>query len=194
MPALGISRGMSSGKNTFCEYLREVLATRIFNADEGMHSFIELSEVVEETIGNSAVNFLPGADLSRAKNDKPLLGYRSPLMVRCLTIRSATQTRPPVIKHSIATPLTLGQTQPSAIKPFIITPPRPATRPPVIRPFLATPMAASTRPMAIERSPATRPASPTLRSKAWRAQWQHHWKLQHSPWSRRAQSQHQRRW
>jgi dephospho-CoA kinase len=49
MPAIGITGGISTGKTTFCECLREVLPTaKFFNADEAAHVLLELSEVKRE--------------------------------------------------------------------------------------------------------------------------------------------------
>ena len=46
MPAIGITGGISTGKSTFCECLREVLpGAKFFNADEAAHVLLELSEV-----------------------------------------------------------------------------------------------------------------------------------------------------
>ena len=46
MPAIGITGGISTGKSTFCECLREVLpGAEFFNADEAAHVLLELSEV-----------------------------------------------------------------------------------------------------------------------------------------------------
>src|SRR5205823_10854171 len=46
MPAIGITGGISTGKSTFCECLREVLpSAKFFNADEAAHGLLELSEV-----------------------------------------------------------------------------------------------------------------------------------------------------
>ena len=49
MPAIGITGGISTGKSTFCECLREVLpAAKFFNADEAVHVLLALSEVKRE--------------------------------------------------------------------------------------------------------------------------------------------------
>jgi dephospho-CoA kinase len=49
MPVIGISGGISTGKTTFCECLREMLPTaKFFNADEAAHMLLELSEVKRE--------------------------------------------------------------------------------------------------------------------------------------------------
>ena len=49
MPAIGITGGISTGKSTFCECLREVLpAAKFFNADEAAHVLLALSDVKRE--------------------------------------------------------------------------------------------------------------------------------------------------
>jgi dephospho-CoA kinase len=49
MPAIGITGGISTGKSTFCECLREVVPTaKFFNADEAAHVLLALSEVQRE--------------------------------------------------------------------------------------------------------------------------------------------------
>src|SRR5215467_3537078 len=68
MPAIGITGGISTGKTTFCECLREVLPTaKFFNADEAAHVLLELSEVKREILAEfgSGVSSRSG-DLNRA--------------------------------------------------------------------------------------------------------------------------------
>jgi dephospho-CoA kinase len=49
MPAIGITGGISTGKSTFSECLREVLPTaKFFNADEAAHVLLDRSEVKRE--------------------------------------------------------------------------------------------------------------------------------------------------
>ena len=49
MPAIGITGGISTGKSTFCECLREIFpAAKLFNADEAAHDLVELPEVKQE--------------------------------------------------------------------------------------------------------------------------------------------------
>jgi dephospho-CoA kinase len=49
MPAIGITGGISTGKSTFCECLREILpAAKFFNADQAAHALVELPEVKQE--------------------------------------------------------------------------------------------------------------------------------------------------
>jgi dephospho-CoA kinase len=69
MPAIGITGGISTGKSTFCECLREVLPTaKFFNADEAAHVLLALSEVQREIRGEFGAGiFLPDGELNREK-------------------------------------------------------------------------------------------------------------------------------
>ncbi len=68
MPAIGITGGISTGKSTFCECLREVLPTaEFFNADEAAHVILELSEVKREICAEFGSHvFSRDGDLNRA--------------------------------------------------------------------------------------------------------------------------------
>jgi dephospho-CoA kinase len=68
MPAIGITGGISTGKSTFCECLREVLpAARFFNADEAAHVLLDLSDVKREIRAEfSSHVFSRDGDLNRA--------------------------------------------------------------------------------------------------------------------------------
>jgi dephospho-CoA kinase len=49
MPAIGITGGISTGKSTFCECLREIVPNaKFFDADQAAHSLVELDEVKQE--------------------------------------------------------------------------------------------------------------------------------------------------
>jgi dephospho-CoA kinase len=49
MPATGITGRISTGKSTFCEYLREILpAAKFFNADEAAHALVGAPDVKKE--------------------------------------------------------------------------------------------------------------------------------------------------
>ena len=49
MPAIGITGGISTGKSTFSECLREIISTAdFFNADEAAHTLVELPDVKQE--------------------------------------------------------------------------------------------------------------------------------------------------
>jgi dephospho-CoA kinase len=69
MPAIGITGGISTGKTTFCECLREVLpSAKFFNADEAAHMLLELSEVKREIRAEfGSCVFSSHGDLNRAR-------------------------------------------------------------------------------------------------------------------------------
>jgi len=68
MPAIGITGGVSTGKSTFCECLRDVLPTaKFFNADKAAHVLLKLSEVKREIRGAFGSDvFSSDGDLNRA--------------------------------------------------------------------------------------------------------------------------------
>jgi dephospho-CoA kinase len=69
MPAIGITGGISTGKTTFCECLREVLpSAKFFNADKAAHVLLDLSEVkrkIRAEFGRHV--FSKDGDLNRTK-------------------------------------------------------------------------------------------------------------------------------
>jgi dephospho-CoA kinase len=69
MPAIGITGGISTGKSTFCDCLREIVpAAKFFDADLAAHSLAELSEVKKEILSQFGSGvFSPTGDLNRAK-------------------------------------------------------------------------------------------------------------------------------
>ena len=69
MPAIGITGGISTGKSTFCECLREIIPTaQFFDADLAARSLSELPEVKQEILGEFGGEvFSPKEDLNRAK-------------------------------------------------------------------------------------------------------------------------------
>jgi dephospho-CoA kinase len=69
MPAIGITGGISTGKSTFCECLREVLpAAKFFNADEAAHVLPALSDVKREIRAEFGSHvFSRKGDLNRTK-------------------------------------------------------------------------------------------------------------------------------
>ena len=69
MPAIGITGGISTGKSTFCDCLREILpAAKFFDADLAARSLAELPEVKKEILGQFGSGvFSATADLNRAK-------------------------------------------------------------------------------------------------------------------------------
>jgi dephospho-CoA kinase len=69
MPAIGITGGISTGKSTFSDCLRELVpSARFFDADLASHSLAELPEVKQEILGQFGRGvFSPTGDLNRAK-------------------------------------------------------------------------------------------------------------------------------
>jgi dephospho-CoA kinase len=69
MPAIGITGGISTGKSTFCDCLREIIpAAKFFDADLAARSVAELPEVKREILGQFGRQvFSPEGDLNRAK-------------------------------------------------------------------------------------------------------------------------------
>jgi dephospho-CoA kinase len=69
MPAIGITGGISTGKSTFCDCLREIVpGAKFFDADQAARSLVELQEVKEEILGRFGSDvFSPDGDLNRTK-------------------------------------------------------------------------------------------------------------------------------
>ena len=69
MPAIGITGGISTGKSTFCDCLREIVpAAKFFDADLVAHLLPELPEVKQEILGQFGGGvFSPDGDLNRTK-------------------------------------------------------------------------------------------------------------------------------
>jgi dephospho-CoA kinase len=69
MPAIGITGGISTGKTTFCDCLREIIpAAKFFNADLAARSVAEVPEVKQEILRQFGREvFSPEGDLNRAK-------------------------------------------------------------------------------------------------------------------------------
>jgi dephospho-CoA kinase len=69
MPAIGITGGISTGKSTFCDCLREIVpAAKFFDADLAARSLAELPEVKQEIRGEFGDGvFLSDGDLNRTK-------------------------------------------------------------------------------------------------------------------------------
>ena len=68
MPAIGITGGVSTGKSTVCQCLREILPTaKFFDADQAAHDLVDRDEVKRELLGEfSSSVFSPSGDLNRA--------------------------------------------------------------------------------------------------------------------------------
>jgi dephospho-CoA kinase len=69
MPAIGITGGISTGKSTFCDCLREIIpAAKFFDADLAARSLAERPEVKQEILAQFGREvFWPEGDLNRAK-------------------------------------------------------------------------------------------------------------------------------
>ena len=69
MPAIGITGGISTGKSTFCDCLRELVpAAKFFDADQAARSLVDLPEVKQEILGQFGSDvFSPDGDLNRTK-------------------------------------------------------------------------------------------------------------------------------
>ena len=68
MPAIGITGGISTGKSTFCECLREILPTaKFFDADLAAHDLVDLEDVKQELLNEFSFSiFSPNGGLNRA--------------------------------------------------------------------------------------------------------------------------------
>ncbi len=69
MPSIGITGGISTGKSTFCECLREIFPTaKFFNADQAAHTLVQLPEVKQEIRAEFGAGvFSRNRDLNRDK-------------------------------------------------------------------------------------------------------------------------------
>jgi dephospho-CoA kinase len=69
MPAIGITGGISTGKSTFCDCLREIVpAEKFFDADLAARSLAALPEVKQEILAQFGGGvFSPDGDLNRPK-------------------------------------------------------------------------------------------------------------------------------
>lgn len=69
MPAIGITGGISTGKSTFCECVREILsAAKFFDADQAAHALVEVSEVKQKIRADFGSEvFSRDGDLNREK-------------------------------------------------------------------------------------------------------------------------------
>ena len=68
MPAIGITGGVSTGKSTFCECLRQLLPeAKFFDADQAAHNLVDLKEVKQELLNAFSFSvFSSNGDLNRA--------------------------------------------------------------------------------------------------------------------------------
>ena len=70
MPAIGITGGISTGKSTFCQCVREILAeARFFDADTAAHQLVDLDpQVKKELLAEFGVEVFSGkGDLNRRR-------------------------------------------------------------------------------------------------------------------------------
>src|SRR5947209_17969258 len=67
MPAIGITGGISTGKSTFCECLREILpSAKFFDADEVARQLVDLDDVKQELLAQFGFGiFSRSGDLNR---------------------------------------------------------------------------------------------------------------------------------
>ncbi len=68
MPAIGITGGISTGKSTFCQVLREMMPTaKFFDADQAAHQLVDLDPQVKKEIASEfgAELFSREGDLNR---------------------------------------------------------------------------------------------------------------------------------
>ncbi len=67
MPAIGITGGISTGKSTFCDCLREILpSAKFFDADEVARQLVDLEEVKQELLAQFGLGiFSRSGDLNR---------------------------------------------------------------------------------------------------------------------------------
>ena len=67
MPAIGITGGVSTGKSTFCQCLKEILpAAKFFDADEVARQLVDLEEVKQELLAQFGFGiFARNGDLNR---------------------------------------------------------------------------------------------------------------------------------
>ena len=67
MPAIGITGGISTGKTTFCQCLREILPeAKFFDADDAAHQLVDLDpQVKREIAAEFGAEIFSGGDLNR---------------------------------------------------------------------------------------------------------------------------------
>ena len=66
MPAIGITGGISTGKTTFCECLREILPeAKFFDADRAAHELVDQPEIKQELRREFGDEIFDGGDLNR---------------------------------------------------------------------------------------------------------------------------------
>jgi dephospho-CoA kinase len=103
MPAIGITGGISTGKSTFCECVREILsAAKFFDADQAAHALVELPEVKQRIRGEFGSGvFSRDGDLNREKLRAIILGdaTKKRALERILHPRIRSQWRAEAKRH-----------------------------------------------------------------------------------------------
>ena len=68
MPAIGVTGGISTGKTTFCDCLREILPdAKFFNADKAARDLVDLDEEVKQELRHEfGAEVFSGGSLNRA--------------------------------------------------------------------------------------------------------------------------------
>jgi dephospho-CoA kinase len=103
MPAIGITGGISTGKSTFVECLRELLpVATFFNADEAAHALLDQPEVKKQVRREfSARVFSTAGDLNRTKLRAIVFGdaTKKRALERILHPRIRSQWRTEAKKH-----------------------------------------------------------------------------------------------
>jgi dephospho-CoA kinase len=103
MPAIGITGGISTGKSTFSECLREILsAAKFFNADQAAHALAEVPEVeqkIRAEFGSGV--FSRDGDLNRERLRAIIFGdaTKKRALERILHPRIRSQWRAEAKKH-----------------------------------------------------------------------------------------------
>lgn len=92
MPAIGITGGISTGKSTFCECLRELLPqAKFFDADQAAHELVDLPEVKQELVREFGEEIFSSGNQGAAANKPPAAVGTSPFLGKDLN-RTALRT------------------------------------------------------------------------------------------------------
>lgn len=95
MPAIGITGGISTGKTTFCEFLREIIpAARFFNADQAARALADSDPEVRREV---AAEF--GAEIYSASGDLNRAGLRAMILKSAPKKRALEQILHPRIRR-----------------------------------------------------------------------------------------------
>jgi dephospho-CoA kinase len=103
MPAIGITGGISTGKSTFCECVREIFpAAKFFNADQAAHALVQLPQVKQKIRADFGSDvFSRDGDLNREKLRAIIFGdaTKKRALERILHPRIRSQWRAEAKKH-----------------------------------------------------------------------------------------------